>query len=68
MCSDNEIMGSYYLVQTAANVDGRRLDHVINDFGKGCEEIGRVYFWVKEDFRGQKTLVAHIDGIFLAMY
>jgi hypothetical protein len=55
-----------YLVQATTNVDGTRLNYVINDVREGCEEVGGVDFRVKEDLWGEKALVAYINGVFLA--
>ena len=54
------------LVQTSTDVDGRGLDDRVDDFGQGSEEIGRVDLGVEEDFRGEETLVANVQLVFLS--
>jgi hypothetical protein len=52
-------------VESATNVDRRGLDHLVDDFGEGGEEVGGVNFRVEEDLGGEETLVTDVDRVFL---
>ena len=59
------ILDSTHLVETSPDIDGRLLDDGVDDFRQGREEVGRVDLGIEEDFGGEETLVADIDGVFL---
>lgn len=41
------------------------LDDVVYNLWKGCQEIGGIDLWVKEDLGSKESLVTNIDTIFL---
>jgi hypothetical protein len=55
-----------YFIQTTTNIDGRRLDDVVDDVRKGCQKVRRIDLRVEEDFRSEESFVADINGIFLS--
>ena len=55
------------LVQAATNVDGRSLNGAIDDLREWGQKVGRVYFWIEEDFRCEEALVSNVDRVLLSM-
>jgi hypothetical protein len=55
------------LVQAATNVDGRSLNGTIDDLREWGQKVGRVYFWIEEDFRCEEALVPNVDRVVLSM-
>jgi len=53
------------LIQPTTNIDGRGLNHLIDDLRERGEEIGRVDFGVEEDFGGEESFVSYVEGVFL---
>jgi hypothetical protein len=49
------------LVETTTNVNGARLDNLINDLREGSQEIIGEHLGVEEDLGTQETLVANIN-------
>ena len=41
-----------YFVQSTANINGRLLDDIINDFRERSEEIGWIDLWIEKDLWG----------------
>lgn len=43
------------------------MDYGVNHFGKRSQEVGGINFRIEEDLRGQESLIANIDIVFLIM-
>ena len=56
-----------YFVETTTNIDGWLLNDVVDNLGKGSEEVWRVDFWVEEDLRGKEAFVANVNFVFLSL-
>lgn len=54
-----------YLVQTAANVNWGRLDHIVHDVGQWCQKVGGVDFRIEENFRSKEPFISDINGVLL---
>jgi hypothetical protein len=53
------------LVQSPPNINRRRLDDSVDDFGKRRQKVGRVDFGIEKDFRREETFVTNINVVFL---
>jgi hypothetical protein len=51
-----------YLVESSPDINGGRLDDVINHIRQRSQEIARIDLGVEEDFRGQEALVSDINA------
>jgi hypothetical protein len=56
---------STHLVQAAAHVDRRLLDHGVDNLGQRREEVRRGNLRVEEDFGSEEALVADVDTVLL---
>jgi hypothetical protein len=54
------------LIQTPTDVDGGLLNNVIHDLGKRGQELRRIDLRVEENFRGEETFIANVNGVFLS--
>jgi len=52
-------------VEPTTDVDRRGLDDLVDDFGEGSEEVGRVDFGVEEDLGREESLITDVDCVFL---
>lgn len=52
-------------VQPTTNVDGTRLDHLVDDLRQRGQEIGTVDFGIEEDFGSEETFVSYVEGVVL---
>ena len=55
------------LVKSSTDINRRLLDHAVDDLGKRRKKVGGVDLWVEEDLRGEESLVADVDFVFLSM-
>ena len=51
-CDYKRIKDVSYFVQSTANINGRLLDDIINDFRERSEEIGWIDLWIEKDLWG----------------
>lgn len=56
-----------YLVQASTNVNGRRLNSVIDNLRKWRQKVGRVDFRIEEYFWGEEALVPNVHRVLLVM-
>ena len=54
------------LVKSSTDINRRLLDHTVDDLGKRRKEVGGVDLWIEEDLRGEESLVADVDFVFLS--
>ena len=54
------------LVKSSTNINRRLLNDAVDDLGKRRKEVGGVDLWIEEDLRGEESLVADVDFVFLS--